>query len=249
MENSSVLDTGSIIDSASMLFGSKPQAPSRATTASQQLAMARRLEQLNAALGHAETRPEPEPTVAAHPPATASRRGVRASTVIVTAVVLAIAGGALMSLSAPQEPLPDSPVAMLPAAAPAAALLAAKPAISEQKRVSDLLESWRSAWAQRDVAAYLDFYSPDFAPADGSPRDAWVAARTKKLSAGAPITLQMNQLAIEQVDGDHFKATFLQDYAAGSYRETARPKTLLIARQNGNWRITREWQEETPLRK
>ena len=220
MENSSVLDTGSIIDSASMLFGSKPQAPSRATTASQQLAMARRLEQLNAALGHAETRPEPEPTVAAHPPAPASRRGVRAYY------------------------RADSPLTK-----PAAALLAAKPAISEQKRVSDLLESWRSAWAQRDVAAYLDFYSPDFAPADGSPRDAWVAARTKKLSAGAPITLQMNQLALEQVDGDHFKATFLQDYAAGSYRETARPKTLLIARQNGNWRITREWQEETPLRK
>jgi ketosteroid isomerase-like protein len=247
MENSSVLDTGSIIDSASMLFGSKPQAPSRATTASQQLAMARRLEQLNAALGHAETRPEP--TVAAPPPATASRRGVKASTVIVTAVVLAIAGGALMSLTATHDPLPNSPVAMLPVAAPAAALIAAKPAISEQKRVSDLLESWRSAWAQRDVAAYLDFYSPDFAPADGSPRDAWVAARTKKLSAGAPITLQLNQLALEQVDGDHFKATFLQDYAAGSYRETARPKTLLIARQNGNWRITREWQEETPLRK
>lgn len=253
MENSSVLDSGSIIDSASMLFGSSPQAPSRQATTQQHRAMARRLEQLNAAMGHSET-PEKPIAVIENPPALAAK-GFGSSTLLITAVVSAMAGAALMALVTPRQPTPISPLAAvqpaapLAPAAPAAALVASQPAISEEKMVGDLLESWRSAWAQRDVAAYLNAYSLDFSPADGSGRDSWLAARRKKLSSAAAIEIQIRNLAIERIDEHQFKASFLQDYASGSYRETARPKTLQIARAGGDWKITREWQEAAPLKK
>lgn len=69
------------------------------------------------------------------------------------------------------------------------------------------------------------------------------AARAKKLAAGAPITLDLHQLTLDRIDSDHFKASFQQDYAAGNYRETARQKTMLIAREGSAWRIVEERQE------
>jgi hypothetical protein len=41
--------------------------------------------------------------------------------------------------------------------------------------------------------------------------------------------------------------SFLQDYASGKYREMARTKVLLIVREHGEWKITKEWlAENTP---
>ena len=74
-----------------------------------------------------------------------------------------------------------------------------------------------------------------------------MAARTSKLSAGAPIAIQIRELGIERINADQFKATFLQDYSSGSYREMARTKTLLITRENDEWKIIREWVAENPL--
>lgn len=253
MENSSVLDSGRIIDSASMLLGSQPQAPGSAEATRRNQAMARRLEQLQAAMGQDDTPLEPAPGASPPTPPAASRRGFNATPLVMAAIVLALAGTALMSLTAQPEPMPNSPAATRPipatVAVAAAPPIAGQPEISNEKQVSETLESWRSAWARRDVAAYLNAYSRDFSPADGSSRDSWVLARTKKLSAAASIDIRIDDLAIERVDERRFKASFRQDYASGSYRETARAKTLLFAREADGWKIIKEWQEAAALNK
>lgn len=238
MGHQNALGSGSIIDTASMLFGRTPLPPSTSATKSQQAAMQRRLSQLNAALGEPEA---PQATVSAlQSQAAGNNQGLLFTSLFLTALVAAMAGARYLSL--PEAPA-NTPIQSTPAVVVVPPMpVAAQPAISDEKQVGDQLESWRSAWVQRDIDAYLGTYSQTFAPADGSSRDAWVAARTRKLASGAPITIELHDLLLEKVDSDHFKASFLQDYASGNYRETARAKTLTFAREGGEWRITGEWQ-------
>ncbi len=238
MGHSNALRSGNIIDSVSMLFGSKPQPPGR-DAVKNRLAMQRRLEQLNAAMGQLDDIAQ-DPEFA--PPLESAAKPVGGKiTLIAVALAAAIGWTALFSQTTQrQEPItPAAPPARAAVVAPAAV---ATPAIKDEQAVNDLLGAWRSAWAQRDVAGYLGAYSKDFKPADGSSRDTWAAARAQKVATGAPITLDIRQLTVDRVDGDHFKATFLQDYAAGNYRETARPKAMLIAREGSQWRIIEERQ-------
>lgn len=216
--------------------------------------MARRLEQLHAALGEPEASPAIAADIKKRPATIASEKPFGTGSLITTAMISALFGAGLMWLSLPHGPTPGTrapSVLSLPAppvavpAIPETALPApATTVISDKTRVGELLEAWRNAWAQRDIAAYLNAYSQQFTADDGSSRDTWVAARTKKLSAGAPIDIQVRELGIERLNADQFKATFLQDYASGSYREMARTKVLLISRENGEWKITKEWMAE-----
>jgi|GEM_PF-1799837 len=242
MGQSNALRSGHIIDSASMLLGSKPQPPSREAQ-QRQRAMQLRLAQLNAAMGQPDDIMQ-DPEFAPPPESTAKPAGSKI-TLIIVALAAAIGWTALFSQTGQtQKPTPPAaaPVQIAPVA-PAAPVTVAQPAISDEAAVNELLKDWRSAWSQRDVTTYLGAYSQDYKPADGSSRNAWAAARAKKLAAGAPITLDIHQLTLDRIDSDHFKANFQQDYAAGNYRETARQKSMLIAREGSAWRIVEERQE------
>lgn len=219
--------------------------------------MARRLEQLQTALGESDAAPAKATTSQALPPELKSEKTFGAGSLIITAMISALSGAGMMSLFVPHAEVPARPVpapqvlAVAPATAPArreTALVApSNTEINDKTRIGEVLDAWRNAWIKRDIASYLNAYSQQFTPADGNTRNTWVAARAKKLSAGAPIDIQIRELGIERLNGDQFKATFLQDYASGSYREMARTKVLLIARENGEWKITKEWLEENKL--
>jgi len=251
---SSPLHADSIIGAASGFFGSSTStAPRRQGVrepGKHEHAMIRRLEQLHTALG--ETHDAPGSGQAPHRPDTAIQPAntVGKDSLVTTGLIAALLGAGLMFLALQTRLLPTEPVANIqtaarPAPAPAVAPAATK--ISDKARIGELLENWRKAWAQRDIAGYLNSYSQLFVPTDGQPRAEWAAARAKKLAPGAPIDIQIHELGIERLNADQFKATFLQDYASGSYHETARTKTLLIARENGEWKITREWMTENAL--
>lgn len=148
--------------------------------------------------------------------------------------------------TAAPAPAASMPAAMPPPAAPAAAVPTAMPAQPGEAQARALIDRWRQAWASRDVDAYLGCYGADFQPIDGQSRSGWAAARRKKLSTPADINLQVRDIRFEHVTSDRLRAVFLQDYASGSYRETARPKTLLLSKQDGDWRIAGEWQGMPP---
>lgn len=162
---------------------------------------------------------------------------------------LAIGEAGHRDVAAALQPAAVAPAAPAPTAiAPATVTAIAAPAAADVDEVQarDMVERWRQAWASRDVEAYLDCYSPAFLSADVQARSAWAAARRKKLSNGSPIDLRLHDIRVERIGSDRLRAVFLQDYASGSYRETARPKTLLLSKQGGDWRIAREWQGAPP---
>lgn len=214
-----------------------------------QLAMARRLDQLQAALGEPELTPEQAATPGTMP--TPSGHGFGAITLLLTALLSAMLGAGVMGLANNQhapavttQPVTVHPIeTQLPAVISARASIAAAPKIPDEQQVGQLVEEWRSAWQSRDIGGYLKAYGTGFSPSDGNSREAWVTARQKKLATGAAINLKINDLKIERVDQRQFKTSFRQDYASGSYREIARPKTLLIVREGDEWKIVRESQE------
>jgi ketosteroid isomerase-like protein len=216
--------------------------------------MARRLEQLHSALGESEVATA-KAIVKDLPSTVDSVKTFPAGRLIMTAILSALFGAGIMWLGAPHPQPTAAPAPLTLAAPPTVAPTTSNPVltapataeVSDKTQVGELLDTWRNAWAQRDIASYLDTYSQQFTPIDGSTRDAWVAARTKKLSAGAPIDIQIRELGIERLNADQFKVTFLQDYASGNYREMARTKVLLIIRENGEWKIAKEWMTENKL--
>ena len=211
--------------------------------------MARRLEQLRAAMGESESAPAKEVHSGNRHANASTRSPAKSGSRILTSILSALFGAGMMWLATQQEHVPGAPEPVLNAVTVTTTFRTtseplptptATSQVTDKKRIGDLIENWRNAWSQRDITGYLNAYSQQFSPADGISRDAWVSARVKKLSAGQPISIQIKNLRIEPIDADQFRATFLQDYASGGYRETGRSKTLLIARENGEWRIRQE---------
>lgn len=109
-------------------------------------------------------------------------------------------------------------------------------------QVRELIEGWRQAWAQRDVEAYLGYYSQQFVPANGQTFSAWRKARQQNLSSRSSILVGIKDIRVERIDDDRIQATFFQDYASGAYQESARPKTLMFERADKKWLISGERQ-------
>ena len=225
------------------------------------LAVVRRVEQLRA-LDNGAGNVLPQ-----EPPAGSGKAtpGFRVSTLLATALISAMAGAGAMRLAIPSspeaagKPSADVPAAgvvrpMLPQriAIPArpnfakAADSAPAPKPTDDEQVRELIETWRSAWADRNVDAYLASYDADFVPANGQARDDWAATRRKSISGRSNIVVATNGLTIERLDAQRMKVSFLQDYASGGYRETAQAKTLLVIRREGGWKIAGEWLGDRP---
>lgn len=256
MATLNTLHTGSLIDAAFLARPRTSTRPAGRFAPPQEKAMAQRLHQLQGALGErVEQRPEPLTARAARPDVPEKHGHGLARTLLACLLSATLGAGmmwlamvdqtgtfALPALPAANASIPASAIVSPVAAPPGKSAAAIPNGIADETRIENLVDNWRQAWRDRDLAAYLAAYGADFIPADGSSRDAWVAARSKKLVGKTAIDVQLRDIVIERLGEERFKVAFLQDYAAGSYRETGRSKTLHVAREDGQWKIVREQQ-------
>jgi ketosteroid isomerase-like protein len=248
----STLQADSLIESA-LFARSRTSQP---VANGHQQAMAKRLAQLQTAMGANDA----DATAAAPAPSTqpAATPGIGLSACLLTSLISAALGATAMWLLLPghspsMAPMAAENNARFSVAAPAAIApqaatppAAAAPSASlpkDESLVEQRIEDWRQAWGKHDVAGYLGAYSESFTPADGGSRADWVVARSKKVGSKAAIEVAINDLALERQGPDRFKVSFRQDYASGSYREVGRSKTLLLAHEEGGWKIVREQQD------
>jgi tetratricopeptide (TPR) repeat protein len=169
-----------------------------------------------------------------------------------TAVAVAAATKAPPTLQAPAiaKPAPAPTVAAAPAsaapvavAAPPAAPAAAVPrpvavAASAEKDVEAAIKGWASAWASRDVKAYLAAYGKEFSTPGGVSRSTWEEERRKRITGKSNISVKINNLQIS-VDGAKASAKFRQDYRAGGLAVSSR-KVLDLTKNGDRWQITKE---------
>jgi hypothetical protein len=244
-----------LIDAAFLVPPRARPQPADRFAGAQEKAMVQRLQQLQTALGEHANTPPPAVTMAPEKNRAPAKNGHGMAGTLIACLLSAALGASVMWLAMQDQSGASAaqrrPIAV--AVAPSAIVSPAEkvqpesvaPAtklIPDETQISNLVEGWRQAWQSHDLTAYLAAYGADFKPADGSSRDAWVAARSKKLAGNAAIEVHLNNVVIERVDQDRFRVSFQQDYASGSYREVGRGKTLDVAREGGEWKIIREQQ-------
>ena len=109
---------------------------------------------------------------------------------------------------------------------------------ADTKSLRRAVETWRRAWENRDIIAYLNCYQRDFRGAKPD-RKAWEAYRRKQINGAAgQIDLQIQDVRIS-VRGDDALVRFKQHYRADNYADSG-IKEFGLVRVDGNWLINKE---------
>ncbi|HXU93275.1 MAG TPA: outer membrane protein assembly factor BamE [Gallionella sp.] len=110
----------------------------------------------------------------------------------------------------------------------------ADPAADVLKRAA----AWAAAWSAKDVAGYLEAYTPDYAP-QGMSRKAWEKQREARIGKPKVIEVALSDVSASMQDDRHATVTFTQSYRSDAYRDVVQ-KTLIMVKQGGNWLIADE---------
>ncbi len=144
------------------------------------------------------------------------------------------------AVAKPASPPPaaaPAPAAPAPAAA-AAPATAALPGAGASAEVEASVRAWASAWASRDVNAYLATYAKEFSPQNGASRSSWQAERKERILGKRQIAVTVSDLQVS-VNANKASARFKQGYKADSLDVQSR-KTLEFAKVGDKWLIVRE---------
>ena len=100
------------------------------------------------------------------------------------------------------------------------------------------LNAWASAWASKDMGAYLGAYGRDFDPPGNLTRKAWEEERRARIVGKSRITVRLSDVAVS-VNGTKATARFKQAYSADSLNVSSR-KTMDLQKVGDRWLIVRE---------
>lgn len=101
------------------------------------------------------------------------------------------------------------------------------------------IDLWVSAWADKDVKAYLSHYAGNFDPGGGLSLARWKRIRSERVKEPAFIKINISDLHVEMLGAQSARATFVQDYQSDTYSDRV-AKTLTMKNHGGNWLITDE---------
>jgi hypothetical protein len=105
--------------------------------------------------------------------------------------------------------------------------------------VYETVISWGDAWSQQDVGAYLGHYAPEFQARLGANRTEWEQERSVRITNPRYIRIEMKDIDIELLDGNHAVVYFTQVYDSNSYRDVSR-KMLRVRLCKDGWQIVSE---------
>lgn len=130
--------------------------------------------------------------------------------------------------------LPATPAAAAPIASPAAPVAST----GAGKEVEAAVRNWATAWAAKDMAAYLGSYGKEFDPPGSVGRKAWEEDRRSRIMGKSSISVKLNDLSVS-VNGSKAVVKFKQAYSADSLNVSSR-KTLELVKSGERWVIVRE---------
>lgn len=138
--------------------------------------------------------------------------------------------------------LPATPITAAPAddAAQQADRKAKSRAASRYAVAESTFNAWQQAWRDRDVDAYLGFYSEAFVPPGGLSRAEWVKQRQQRLPKQSGMKLELSGVQITPNGEDSFTIQFVQDFTTPSYSEFGTRKELHLKDEGSSWKITQE---------
>jgi len=115
----------------------------------------------------------------------------------------------------------------------------AESSAAEKQALIDHVKSWAKAWSDRDVDRYLSHYSDEFKPRDNMGLEEWKKQRYGRLRWREFIIVKPSRYSID-LRNDLATVNFSQYYKSERFEDTIR-KTLELRKENGKWRILREF--------
>jgi len=109
-----------------------------------------------------------------------------------------------------------------------------------QEQITALVTQWAASWSAKDLDSYFYAYADQFQPEGKKSHAEWVKERKQRIASKSKIAVQVNQLVIEPLDASQMRANFTQIYEADGLQSSTL-KTLHLSRQEGVWKITREF--------
>jgi len=135
----------------------------------------------------------------------------------------------------PMEPLPS-----VPGPRETAPVAPAEPIVEfDAPAVVSLVEAWARAWSEQRVDDYLDFYSQDFLPQDGSSRDSWSRVRAERIRRPRQIEVEVDSIGVRKTAEGGAQAKFNQTYRSDRFEDRV-VKTLDLVLEDGKWKIRAE---------
>jgi murein L,D-transpeptidase YafK len=104
--------------------------------------------------------------------------------------------------------------------------------------ITRLLASWRRAWQDKDLTAYMAHYADDFF-CRGMDRAAWERYKARVNGGTTAITVTIKNAQIRLPSPSRATVSFEQDYRSDTYHDRGH-KTLELVKQGGTWKIRRE---------
>lgn len=100
------------------------------------------------------------------------------------------------------------------------------------------LKRWAQAWSNKDAAAYLAFYAPEFKVPEGESRARWEAERRARIDKPSKIEVGVLDPNVS-FNKNRAEVSFLQDYRADTFSARVN-KTIVFTKKDGNWLIVEE---------
>jgi len=139
-----------------------------------------------------------------------------------------------------KQAMAATPAASLAVEPAAPVAQAAAPAVdATQQALQAAAEDWAKAWSAKDFERYRAFYSDRFTPEGGQALNDWAVVRRARLAKPGNIAVSVDNLDVQKMGPDMAATLFRQTYRSNDYQDVV-TKRLEWARENGQWRITRE---------
>jgi len=107
-----------------------------------------------------------------------------------------------------------------------------------EEEVQAFLNSWRDAWASKNLNRYYDHYVVTFS-GDSKNAVSWRAQRKSKILVNKSIVVNLDDVVLTSIAHDQAEVTFVQHYQAGTYQDKGK-KLLKLQKIDGRWQIVQE---------
>jgi hypothetical protein len=107
-----------------------------------------------------------------------------------------------------------------------------------EEEVQAFLNSWRDAWASKNLNRYYDHYVVTFS-GDSKNAVSWRALRKSKILVNKSIVVNLDDVVLTSIAHDQAEVTFVQHYQAGTYQDKGK-KLLKLQKIDGRWQIVQE---------
>ena len=140
--------------------------------------------------------------------------------------------------SVPMEPANSTPSMMQASLDPADAMLTPMAETVSTELVKNVA-AWAIAWSDQRAEDYLDFYSSRFTPEGGVGLETWKNQRRERVRRPSSVSVTVSFVTPKIVESGQAEVYFVQTYRSDSYHDIVR-KTLVLAEENGQWKILEE---------